>query len=138
MKVAILGAAHFHVDYALEELKHRPDLQLVGAAEPDAAMREQFLGGLPSDVPVYPTIEELTAAVDFDVALVAGVYSQRASATLAALESGAHVLADKPLCPSPHDLDRIEQAAARAGKLVPADCGKRVHPATRALPRPLP
>lgn len=134
MKVAILGAAHFHVDYALEELKHRPDLELVGAAESDPAMREQFLGDL-TDVPVYSDARELAGAVDFDVALVAGVYNERADATLAALEAGAHVLADKPLCTSLEDLDRIEAAAARAGRHVSVVFEKRFYPATLALRR---
>lgn len=135
MRVAILGAAHFHVNYALEELKHRPDLKLVGAAESDPAMREQFLGDLPGEAPVYASVEELTAAVDFDVALVAGVYNQRAAATLAALDSGAHVLADKPLCTSLDDLDRIERAAERANKHVSVVFEKRFYPATLALQR---
>lgn len=135
MRVAILGAAHFHVNYALEELKHRPDLKLVGAAESDPAMREQFLGDLPGEAPVYASVEELTAAVDFDVALVAGAYNQRAAATLAALDSGAHVLADKPLCTSLDDLDRIERAAERANKHVSVVFEKRFYPATLALQR---
>ncbi len=58
MRVAILGAAHPHVEYALEEVAHRADLELVAAAEPDAAMREQFLGPL-TDVPVYDGFADL-------------------------------------------------------------------------------
>lgn len=134
MKVAILGAAHGHVDYALTELKHRPDLELVGAAEPDPQMRQQFLGGL-DGVPVFETIDELVDRVEFDVALIAGIYSERAAATLAALGAGAHVLADKPLCTSLADLELIESAAADARRHVSIVFEKRFYPATLALRR---
>lgn len=134
MKVAILGAAHAHVDYALQEVAHRENLQLVGAAESDPVMREQFLGDL-ADVPVYSEVEHMVSEVDFDVALVAGVYNQRAAATLAALNAGAHVLADKPLCTSLEDLERIEETADRSGKQVSVVFEKRYYPATLALRR---
>lgn len=133
MKVAILGAAHFHVDYVLDELQHRPELELVAAAESDPAMREQFLSDL--DVPVHDTVEALVEQHEFDVALVAGVYRERGAATLAALEAGAHVLADKPLCTSLEELDRIEDTAGRTGKHVSLVFEKRFYPATLALRR---
>lgn len=132
MKVAILGAAHFHVDYALSELQHRPNLELVGAAESDPAMREQFLGDL-TDVPVLDDVTKLAEAVDFDIALVAGVYSQRAEAVLTALAKGAHVVADKPLCTTLEDLDRIEAEAAANRCHVSIVFEKRFYPATLAL-----
>lgn len=132
MRVAILGAAHPHVDYALQEVQHRPDLQLVGAAEADPQMREAFLADL-GDVPVFASVQDLVAELDFDVALVAGIYSERADAVLAALGAGAHVLADKPLCTSLEDLERIEEAVRGSGKHVSVVFEKRFYPATLAL-----
>lgn len=132
MKVAILGAAHPHVNYVLEELRHRPGLQLVGAAEPDPSMRHQFLGGL-EDIPVIDDIAQLAESVDFDVALVAGVYSQRAAAVAAALRAGAHVIADKPLCTNLDDLAGIERLATSQGRHVSVVFEKRFYPATLAL-----
>lgn len=134
MKVAILGAAHPHVDYALEEVAHRDELELVAAAEPDPTMRGQFLGPL-TGVPVYADFAELLAAHDVDVALVAGIYARRAEATLLALDAGAHVLADKPLCTSTAELEAISAAAQRAGRHVSIVFEKRFYPATIALRR---
>ena len=57
MKVAILGAAHQHVDYALTEVAHRGELDLRGASEPDPDLRARFLGEL--EVPLYESAEEL-------------------------------------------------------------------------------
>lgn len=133
MKVAILGAAHQHVDYALAEVEHREELELVAAAEPDIALRDRFLGGV--DVPLYDSAQDLLAAHEVDVALVAGIYSERAAATVAALEAGAHVLADKPLCTSLDQWDEVREAAARARRHVSIVFEKRFHPATLALRR---
>src|SRR5699024_11614185 len=102
MKVAILGAAHQHVDYALTEVALREELELVGASEPDPALRARFLGEL--EVPPYATAEELLAAHDVDVALVAGVYSERAAAAVAARDAGAPRPAATPRGTSPAHL----------------------------------
>lgn len=134
MRVAILGAAHAHVDYALEEVAHRDGLELVAAVEPDAAMREQFLGPL-SGVPVYERFDQLLDAHDVDIALVAGTYARRAEAAVLALDAGAHVLADKPLCTSFAELDAVAAAAERARRHVSIVFEKRFYPATIALRR---
>lgn len=136
MKVAILGAAHSHVNYALEEVAQRPELELVAAAEPDAALRSQFLGHL-EGLPLYDSAEELLARHRVEAALVAGVYSERAAAAVAALDAGAHVLADKPLCRTLAELDAIAAAAERAQRHVSIVFEKRFHPATLALRRVL-
>lgn len=135
MRVAILGAAHAHVAYALDEIARRPELDLVAAAEPDPVMRRRFLSGL--DVPIHQLPSDLLAEHEIDVALVAGVYADRAEAVLAALRAGAHVLADKPLCTSLDQLERIEIAAAAADRHVSVVFEKRFSPPTLALQRML-
>lgn len=132
MRIAILGAAHPHVAYALDEVRQRDELDLVAAAEPDPEMRRQYLGES-RDIPTYADPRELLARHEIDVALVAGVYRERADATLAALAVGAHVLADKPLCTSLAQLDRIEAAAVAADRHVSVVFEKRFYPPTLAL-----
>jgi predicted dehydrogenase len=126
IRVAILGAAHPHVGYVLDELPHRPDCRLVAAAEDDQAMRAQYLSGL--DVPVYDSVDELLARHQIDIAVVAGVYARRAAAVLAAFEAGARVLADKPLCTTLQQLDAIERYGGEVSLLLE----KRFYPATVA------
>lgn len=132
MKAAILGAAHPHVRYALDEFAARDEVELVAAAERHPDMRDQHLGGL-ADIPVYSDIGELLANHDIDVAVIAGVYTERADATVEALRAGAHVLADKPLCTSLDQLDRIEKAATTASRYVSVMFEKRYHAATLGL-----
>ena len=131
MKVAILGAAHQHVDYALAEVEHREELELVAVAEADETLRRRFLPGI--EAPSYRSAQELLAEHDVDVALVAGIYSQRAGATVAALRAGAHVLADKPLCTSLEQLAQVRAAAEEAQRHVSIVFEKRFYPATLAL-----
>lgn len=134
IRLAVLGAAHGHVGYALDEVARRDDVVLVAAAEPDAASRSAFLAGL-GDVPVYDGIATLLDRHEVDVAVVAGVYAQRGAAAVAALEAGAHVLADKPLCTSLAQLDAVAAAAARSGRHVSVLFEKRFHPVTLAARR---
>lgn len=131
MKVAILGAAHQHVDYALSEVAHRDELELVAVSEPDPLARRRFLNGV--SAPHYNTPHELLEAHNVEVALVAGIYSERAAATVAALRAGAHVLADKPLCTDLEQLGEIRTAARESGCHVSIVFEKRFYPATLAL-----
>ncbi|WP_053204210.1 Gfo/Idh/MocA family protein [Jiangella muralis] len=134
IRLAVLGAAHAHVAYALDEAARRDDVVLVAAAEPDASSRTAFLAGL-GDVPVYDDVAALLDRHEVDVAVVAGVYAQRGDGAVAALEAGAHVLADKPLCTSLEQLDAIAAAAARTGRHVSVLFEKRFSPVTLAARR---
>ena len=64
MKVAILGAAHQHVDYVLDELAHREELELVAASEPDPALRARFLGALQVELDAAGAPSELDARAE--------------------------------------------------------------------------
>ena len=132
MKVAIIGAAHPHVDYALTEVAARPGVELVAGCEPDERLRRTYL---PSDIPHYDTAEALFDAHEVDVALVAGVYTRRGTDTRLALEAGAHVLADKPLCTSLGELEEIAAAADQSGRHVSVVFEKRFYPPTLAARR---
>lgn len=134
MKVAIVGAAHPHVAYALDEVDAREELELVAVCEPDEQLRSTYLpAGLAA--PVYDTAAEVFDAHEVDVALVAGVYGRRGADTRLALDAGAHVLADKPLCTSLSELEEIAAAAHRNGRHVSVVFEKRFYPPTLAARR---
>lgn len=133
MRVAVAGLAHSHVGYALDELAHWPDAELVGVAESDPALLAQWSSALGSTL-VRPRLPELLAECGpVDAVVVAGVYADRAADVCAALESGAHVVADKPLCTSLDQLDAIERAAEDARRHVSVMFEKRFYPTTVAL-----
>lgn len=133
LQVAVLGAAHPHIGEALEEIAWRDDVALVAASEPDAAMRERFLGGV--SAPVYTSHTELLERHKIDVAVVSGIYAQRSEAVLTALAAGAHVFADKPLCTTLEQLDQIGTAFAASDRRLGLMFTKRFSAATVAAKR---
>ena len=130
MRVAIAGAAHPHVQYLLDEVRSRPELQLVGVFDADlslsAPIAEEF------EAASFTQLDDLLAQAP-EVVYVAGVYADHAEATIAGLAAGCHVLVDKPLCTTLADLDRIEQAAATATGVLSLLLEKRYYSPTRAL-----
>lgn len=132
MKVAIVGAAHGHVGYALEEISAREELELVGIVEPNAQFQERFLPAC-RDIPRFESSAALYAEQEVDVTVVCGVYSRRAEDTVDALNAGAHVLADKPLLLRSSDLVEVEEAAQRTGRHVSMMFEKRTYPTTLAF-----
>lgn len=133
MRVAVLGAAHPHIGEVLEEIAGRTDVTLVAASDPDPEMRERFLGGV--SAPVYASHEELLGRHRVDVAVTAGVYADRCEAVLAAFEAGAHVFADKPLCTTEEQLDRIAEVARNSDRHLGLMFTKRFSAATVAAKR---
>ncbi|MZD03730.1 Gfo/Idh/MocA family oxidoreductase [Streptomyces sp. SID5785] len=134
LRLAVLGAAHPHVTYALDELPHHaPAYTLVAVSDRDPALAAAHAG--PHRARAYTDHRALLEAERPDVVMVAGVYADRARTVVDALDAGAHVLADKPLCTSLPELDAIEAAAARAGRTVSLLLEKRHYPETLAARR---
>nr|WP_246221411.1 Gfo/Idh/MocA family oxidoreductase [Phytoactinopolyspora mesophila] len=132
--MAVAGMAHQHVLYVLDELAFQPAIQLVAASEPDPASRARYQNRT-AGIAVYPDHLEMLARHDVDVVAVSGVYAQRADVVVDALNAGADVLADKPLCTSLDQLAAIEEAAARTGRVVSVMFEKRGYPVTLAARR---
>ncbi|AYY14003.1 gfo/Idh/MocA family oxidoreductase [Actinobacteria bacterium YIM 96077] len=134
IRLAVAGMAHQHVLYIFDELAHQPGVELVAVAEPDPALLARYedrCGG----VPAYGDHREMLSAHDPDIVAVAGVYTHRADVVADALRAGAHVIADKPLCTSLEQLERIEQAARETGGVVSVLFEKRGYPVTLAARR---
>lgn len=128
--IVIAGVAHSHVDYATSELRARPELSLRGVFDADREGAERI--ATPFGAPVVDSLDELLA-LGADIVVCAGVYNERAATVIAALESGADVLCDKPLCIALDELDAIEAAMRRTGRQVALMLEKRTYPETLAL-----
>jgi predicted dehydrogenase len=121
LRLAVLGAAHAHVRYALDEPAHRDDLELVGVSDPGGAYDAS-----------YTDHRRLLDELRPDVVMIAGIYADRSAAIVDALAAGAHVLADKPLCTDLTQLAAIEAAARASGRTVSLLLEKRHYPETLA------
>ncbi|WP_427896260.1 Gfo/Idh/MocA family protein [Kribbella sp. GL6] len=129
-RIAIAGAAHPHVGYLTAELDHLPGAVLVAVADPSRETAERWAA--PYDAKVFTDHQEMLREERPDVVMVAGIYGDRGRVTVDALNAGAHVLADKPLCTTLADLDAIEETARRTGRHVTVLFEKRYYPVTLA------
>ncbi|MFI1093928.1 Gfo/Idh/MocA family protein [Streptomyces sp. NPDC020917] len=129
-RIAVAGAAHPHVDYVVDEISRSQNLQLVAVADPVRELAEKWAA--PHGAPVFTDHRRMLDAVRPDVVVTAGVYGDRGRTVLDALHAGCHVLADKPLCTTPDELDAIAAATHRGGRHVVLMLEKRYYPETLA------
>ncbi|MBB3032563.1 oxidoreductase [Alteriqipengyuania lutimaris] len=78
---------------------------------------EQVRESLPG-MTVVPSIEALLAESGIDLVIVASPDDLHAEHAIAALEAGKHVLVEKPVATSLADAQRMEGAAAQAGRML--------------------
>ena len=89
-------------------------LRLVACADPDEAAASRA-AALAPEVSTHTSVEALLADRDVDAILVATPHHLLAPITLAALQAGKHVMAEKPIGLNEPEAMEIEQAAAKAG-----------------------
>jgi predicted dehydrogenase len=77
---------------------------------------------------LFSNWREMLAAVECDAVLVASPPAEHAGAAVAALESGRHVMVEKPLAATLDDAQLIAGAAREAGRVVAVGFNQRCHP----------
>jgi predicted dehydrogenase len=135
MRLVIAGLRHPHIETIIDEARLRPDVTLVAVAEPDEAIRAQAHERL--GVPLFADHRQLLAQVEADVLGIGAINADRAEIAIDALHAGLHVIADKPLCTSLEQLDRLETAYAQADSHLSVALEKRFYPVTLAAERVL-
>lgn len=114
-------------------LRHIAHLQRLGvsqieAADPDAAACAM---ARKSNVWVTSRTEEALQRHP-DVVLVCTPVSTHVELAARALEAGAHLFIEKPLCTNPGEGEGLRRAAAADGRVVQVGYNLRYHPAVRA------
>jgi predicted dehydrogenase len=119
LKLAIAGLVHGHVSGFLRAAKARPDVQIVGIFEPDAALHRTYAAQTGLDPSVFfsslPEMLERTkpeAVASFTNTLDHPMVVEAAAAR------HVPVMMEKPLAVSVADARRIQQAAERGGIAV--------------------
>jgi len=97
-------------------LKARGDVELVGVADPEKAMRDRAASEL--GVPVYPSGEEMIDSRVAEAMVICAPTFLHAPLTVRALEAGCHVLCEKPMARSGEECDLMIEAARRTGRLL--------------------
>ncbi|MFN8222154.1 MAG: Gfo/Idh/MocA family oxidoreductase [Gaiellales bacterium] len=79
------------------------------------------------------THEELLGLPDLDLVVIGAPNVFHAPIAIAALESGRHVLCEKPMAATSADGEKMIAAARKAGKLLSVNQHMRFHPTARAI-----
>ena len=127
--IIVIGAGSIGRRHA-RLLAERADVA-VGLCEPDAAALERARVETPS-AKTYRTLEEALAARPAAV-VVATPHHLHAEQTVAALESGAHVLCEKPISDRLEDALRMREAAQRAGRVLSIGFHLHFHPGAQRM-----
>ena len=114
LRLAIAGLNHGHVSGFLRAAQQRPDVQIAGIFDPDAALLDRYAkaGGFASGI-LYTDLARMLDAVKPEaVATFTDTYSH-AGVVEACSARHIHVMMEKPLAVSVKQARSIEQAAAR-------------------------
>jgi predicted dehydrogenase len=117
LRVAIAGLTHGHAQGFFEHALHRPDIQIVGIAEPDQQLAAKYAAkfGLDKSL-MFSDLEDMLRKTHPQAVLAyTNTYDHRRVVEICARNS-VHVMMEKPLAVSTEDAHAIE-AAARQGKI---------------------
>ncbi|HEX8918776.1 MAG TPA: Gfo/Idh/MocA family oxidoreductase [Chloroflexota bacterium] len=121
LEAVLIGAGNRGTfTYGTAALEHPETLRFVAVAEPDAARRDRFARqhGIPAGR-CFASWQELLAAGRLAPALVCATLDrQHVAPAVAALETGYHVLLEKPMAVTAEECVRIVQAQERTGLIL--------------------
>jgi predicted dehydrogenase len=132
LKFAFAGFRHYHIFELVEALKDHEQAEIVATCEEDGAAREAVARDKGLEV-THESIEKMLAEVECDVVAIGDYYGKRGQIAIQALEAGKHVIADKPLCTSLEELDRIETLAGQKKLVVGCQLNMRFDGAIRTI-----
>ena len=118
MKIAFAGFRHGHIFALYNQVKECPDVEIAGSWEENEEARKAAAekSGVEFD---GRSFEDLLADDSIDMIAVGDYYGRRGELCIRALEAGKHVIADKPICTSLEELDRIETDKGKYVALLP-------------------
>lgn len=127
LRFVFAGLRHPHGWAIWNRIRQHPGCELVGVCEEDADTRRE-LQKRPDVERLHESYEAMLAAVPADVVATADYYGHRGPILIRALENGRHVLADKPICTSLVDLDRIRELTRARGLAIGCELDLRAWP----------
>ena len=116
MNIAFAGLRHSHIFELYNMAKENPYYNITGVFEDDkTAISDAALKGITVTTENY---DMLICDENCHVIALGGCYGDRGEMAIKALEAGKHVIADKPLCTSLDELERIESLSKEKGLFV--------------------
>jgi len=115
MRLAICGLGAAARNIHIPAYRRLKDVVLVGGCDPDPHARTSVKDVFPL---LYADLAEMLEQVRPDALAICTPPALHYEQTLLAIEKGCHVFAEKPLCESLEEVDRIIEAARRVDKRV--------------------
>jgi predicted dehydrogenase len=119
IRLAFLGFRHGHVMGLYRAAREHPGVEIASACDE----HPETVAALKSNGTVdltHSDYDEVFSTVDFDAVVVGDYFARRGKIIIRALETGKHVIADKPICTDLRELERIAQLAEQRGLSVAA------------------
>jgi predicted dehydrogenase len=113
MRVAVIGASHWHLDLFLPTLLEMPDVELAGVADPDAAVAEKL--GRQLGCAWSAHYEQLCDEVRPDFVLALGEHADMPAEAAYLIERGILFAMEKPCGTSSAQVHDLAGRAAAAG-----------------------
>lgn len=127
MKVGVVGVGRLGSAHA-RILGEIPDYELVGVADSDGERALQVARALSTEA-----LDPATLAASCDALVVSVTTSAHHAVTRMALESGCHVLVEKPLTPTLAEADDLVETAERLGLFLAVGHVERFNSAIREV-----
>ena len=128
--IALIGAAHPHVEYVLAEVASRNDVRIVAVADHDPERQASL--EMRTGAPGYADPLALLDVHTIQAAAVVTEFGLRAPIVAELLRRNIFTIVDKPMAVTPCQLAEIEQALA-GRELLTLLLEKRFYSVTRAL-----
>jgi len=109
-RFAFIGFQHPHIWDLVARATAHPDVEVVACCEEDAATREALAASGKVRI-THTDYRAMLASEQIDVVVVGEWFVKRGRVVIDALQSGRHILADKPMCTTLGEYDEIVRLA---------------------------
>lgn len=117
LKLAFFGFRHAHIMGLYKSARQHPRVEVVAAVEEDPGTAEQLRTAGAVEL-THARYDDVTRKVEYDAVAVGDFFGRRGELVINALESGKHVLADKPICTDLAEYERISALAASTRRAI--------------------
>ncbi len=119
IRLVLIGLGGYGAMYARSMAEKRPgDVEIVGLVDPFPEGCPYLEALLATGAPLYATAQEFFDNHTADLAAISTPIQFHTEQIILALEHGANVICEKPLCGDAKDIEKIIAARDKAGKFV--------------------
>ena len=116
-RFAFIGFQHPHIWDLVARATAHPAVEVVACCEEDAATREALAANGKARI-THSDYRTMLATEKIDVVVVGEWFAKRGRVVIDALQSGRHVLADKPMCTTLAEYEEIRRLATSRKRTV--------------------